>query len=543
MTNDFDLLTQPWIPAEGAPEPESVLGVLERAHELDGISDPSPLVTFGIYRLLIAVVHSCQELPDADAWAEAWRGARFDPTFLTRVREECGGRLRLFHRERPFYQTNQIPPTGKPGEPLKSVGYLAPEASTGTNIIHFEHAGEADHAFCPACCAKGLLVLPVFAMAGGAGIKPGINGVPPFYVLPRGDNLYQTLLLNYLPAEYWRQPYPQPDPGPLWKNADGDVARREKGETGFIESLTWPPRRVRLFPGPGGPCSRCGKAAEVLVRRMVFSQGWSRPKEQALWIDAWAAYAVKKAAGADQAEPVPLRPTEDRDVWRDFPGLFLELHQEEGKIENQQRRPKILDFLRDLQRRKRLNRGRLRHEVFGLRTDMKAKVFEWRHDTFTFPPALLAAPRAGQALNAALEYARKADEALRAGLKLLFVAEGPLRELAAAARGTDRERGRLKVPSGAVNPRDPLIYSTRRDYWTALEPRFRERLLDERLLGEEADREAWLADWRKDANAAAREVLRRAVHSYDGSPEMEFRQECAWSVFWMVLRSRKGGES
>src|SRR5205085_2128529 len=148
---------------------------------------------------------------------------------------------------------------------------------------HFEHAGEPRHAFCPACCARGLVALPCFAVAGGAGIKPGINGVPPMYLLPQGQSLFETLLLNYLIPTCRPEALQGPDPGPLWEGSGVVELRGEKATAGFVESLTWPPRRVRLYPGEGGPCSRCGEPSPVLVRKMVFAQGRSRPRGAPLW--------------------------------------------------------------------------------------------------------------------------------------------------------------------------------------------------------------------------------------------------------------------
>lgn len=532
-SEEFDLLTDRWIPVrcrDGKLKPLSLLEALHQAPDVEAIADASPLATFGIYRLLAAVLHQYLKLSGEAEWQEIWRAERLPDEFFTRLQAGCSGRLRLFDPERPFYQSGDVRLEGKPSEPLKSVGYLAPEAATGTNISHFSHAGEAEHAFCPACCALGLVQLPVFATAGGAGIKPGLNGVPPLYVLPRGATLFHTLLLNYLPAERYPALADPADPGPLWETGGVVAARREKDRTGFVESLTWPPRRVRLFPGPGGPCSRCGEPAPTLVRRMVFAQGWSRRKELPLWQDPWAAYAPRK--GGDQAELLPVRPTEQRDVWRDFPSLFLTQSGEAA------RRPVVLEQIATLELHQVLpRRYPLQYEVFGLRTDMKAKIFEWRQETFQFPAALLASRSAAAAIRRALEYAAHADSALLGGLKLLFAEAGALREMAARSRAGER----LKPPSVEVNRQDPVVYGARRSFWLQLECEFRQALLDERLTaGEEAQLE-WERGWQTGAARAAEHELSLALQGYDGDPEAVLKQVCARSVFRMVLRSWKGG--
>lgn len=533
-TDHFDLLRESWIPVvshQGGTLNVGILPLLREAQAFSHVADWSPVVTFGIYRVLAAVVQTYLPLEDRDAWGRAWNHGAFDEAFLTRVEAGCSGKMRLFDAERPFYQTADIRLDGKPAEPLKSIGYLAPEVPTGTNVAHFDHGGEATHAFCPTCCAKGLVHLPVFALAGGAGIKPGINGVPPLYVLPRGENLFLTLLLNFVQR---RPAVARPDdPGPLWETVGKIEARKEKTTTGFVESLTWPARRVRLFPGPGGECSRCGADASVLVRKMVFAQGWSRVREVAPWKDPWAPYVARKAPGAGQAELLPLRPNEHRDLWRDFPSLFLK--EEVG----QSSRPSLLDEIEDREADGTLpTRTSISHEVFGLRTDMKAKIFEWKQDTFQFPPRLLRSRPAARAIREALEYAAHADNAIRSSLKLLFTSTPDLRAFAARTRAGEK----LVIPKAEVSAMDPVVYRARRSFWSSLEPRFRAIISDSRLEGNDQTGFAkWGEEWRQVTRTAARGALNDVLLTYDGDAESALRQVSARTVFGIVIATQKGG--
>ena len=57
MLTNFNVLTEPWIPIEdfhGHIKEYGILEALEKAHELQGISDSSPLFHYSMYRLLIA---------------------------------------------------------------------------------------------------------------------------------------------------------------------------------------------------------------------------------------------------------------------------------------------------------------------------------------------------------------------------------------------------------------------------------------------------------------------------------------------------------
>ena len=239
-----------------------VAGLLEHSHELTEIIDPSPLVVVSVLRLLEAVLLFSLEIADEDHWLDLWEARRFQSEVMARIAQRCADRMDLFDDRRPFYQSSDLPASGE-SERSKSVGYLFAEAATGTGVVHYAHAADATHAFCPACCAKGLVVLPAFATSGGQGIKPSINGVPPTYVLALGENLFETLLLNFILPPYRPPMAAIPDPGPFWTTDGVTPHKEERASAGFIESLTWQPRRVRLLtPLTEGICTWCGRKTE-----------------------------------------------------------------------------------------------------------------------------------------------------------------------------------------------------------------------------------------------------------------------------------------
>lgn len=523
---DFDLLTEEWIPVvdlDGRRRELSLLSCLECAHELREIVDPSPLVVFGLHRFLGAVLHSYLPIADEDEWAEHWDRGRFDPDFIATVRARCVGRLRLFDPERPFYQSGDIPLDGRPQEPLKTVGYLYPEESTGTNVVHFSHPGNDKHAYCPACCARGLLLVPPFSMSVGKGIKPSIAGVPPVYVLPGADSLYRTLLLNYLLPGFRPNSPCYTDPGPLWEGSGSVVAKEERSDAGFIESLTWPARRIRLYPSAGGVCSRCGRPAAFLTRRMVYVQGRSRRKDLPLWIDGWAAYALVGGKSEGQTERQPLRPAEDRDIWRDFPTLFLSRRSSAGATARAAtwERPGVLEQLDMLLREKCLPSDLpLRYETFALRTDMKAKVFEWRQDLFDFPAALLPDGQATAVIERAIDLANAVDRCLGLGI----------RRLHPTARRDNPDRQAVRAAMRG------LIGQASRNYWQNLELPFRTMIADPRLRGGAEDRRAWLLDWWLPVQYHVTRAFEDVVEAFDGDADGLRDQVAARRVFYGALK-------
>lgn len=520
-TAAFDLLDDPWIPAVslvGKPCQLGLLDCLAEAHALREIDDASPLGTYGIHRFLAAVFQRYLPVADLDEWEEHWNRGHFPADLIDRVREGCQGRLDLFHPTRPFYQTGDIPLAGKPSDPLKTVGYLFPELSTGTNVTLFAHPGDSDHAVCPVCCARALLTLPAFAMSGGAGLKPGINGVPPIYLLPRGTTLFQTLLLNHLTPQFW----PSQSDGsgtPLWEEATGVIAAKdERATVGFVESLTFPPRRIRLIPSDGGVCSYCGASSAVLVRRMVFGPGRARPKDLPVWDDPWAAYEERETAS--QSKRLPIRPREDRDVWRDFTSLFVARGEENrGKTRIRPLRPLVLRQVDQLIADGTLPATeRVSFTIFGLRTDMKAKVFEWRQDGFDFPPAILLGEAAAE-IETALARAERVGELLGHALERLHPAAGR----------QSPDWGRIREAS-----RD-LVTLWRRAYWQRLEPRFRALLVDPRLIDSQLSRSLWGAEWGQEVRSSGREALESAIDATETDGPGLGRNEHARSYFYSEL--------
>lgn len=545
VSTDFDLLAESWIPVldrAGAPQEVGLIECLSRAHELREVADASPLVTYGVYRFLAAVLQTYLRLPDEDAWVDVWEHDRFDAGFLDKVLSECTGRLRLFDPDHPFYQSGDVPlpapgarrPSGDP----KTVGYLFPEASTGTNIVHFSHPGDGDHALCPACCARGLVALSPFATSGGAGIKPSLNGVPPIYVLPGSRSLFEALLLNYVLPRFQPSLAAPDDPGPRWAR-DGIVATRsEQSQVGFVESLTWAPRRVRLFPSAGGRCSRCRHTVPVLVRQMLFAQGVSRPKSLPAWYDPWVAYRRKRDTGAGgQAERVAIRPQAGKDVWRDFSALFLA---EEGRQTGGQTptatRPAILQQIDTLLGRYTGLFGGvdvpLRFEVFALRTDGKMKFFEWRQECFDFPPAVLQ----GTADAPVEEAIRRADGAA-------WCLARALRRLHPVAQRPSADQKAVKAALAGT------IARVLRAYWQDLELRFRQLIGDPRLTAGMTEQARWDEDWRRIVWQAAAGIFEATIDGggFEADAAALRRQEGARGAFYRslsrALRSGLGADA
>lgn len=126
------------------------------------------------------------------------------------------------------------------------------------------------------------------------------NGSPPWYVLIHGKSLFETLVLNLLviPTRY------QLDMGvPAWRR-DTPVQNKEYNVTGYLEAMTWQPRRVQLIPQEqAGVCSMDSSETPITINQMYFTAGAT---SRVSWTDPNVPYRITDKG------IFPYRPQEDR---------------------------------------------------------------------------------------------------------------------------------------------------------------------------------------------------------------------------------------
>ena len=398
----------------------SLAETLQQAHQIHTLYEPSPLIVTAVHRLLVAIlqdIYQPQETPDLVA---IWRTGHFEPARITAFGEAYEDRFDLFSEEAPFLQTADLNRQPAKGDKAKPVGYLLQEQTVGTAVTHYNHAYDDSQIFCSHCAAKGLLVIPPFASSGGAGIKPSINGVPPIYVLPGGDTLFQSLVASLTTSQSNFQPGSHKD-DLVWWQRPLPVVITEKEEVrrvGYLHSLTFPARRVRLHPTPmSTACTRCGQQTTWGVQTMVYAMGQSRPKKAPFWRDPFAAYRIPKKA--DDA-PLPVRPVEGRSLWREFATLFLPDKANESGLKALQ--PAILEQFNEVwqQDRNVLPYTGIPLRTIGLRTDMKMKIFEWEEAGFAIPPRLLTDTDAAYYIRQGIDFAQRAGSTLTSTFSQYF---------------------------------------------------------------------------------------------------------------------------
>jgi len=277
----FNLLEESWIPVlyhDGGYHRVGIRKILEDASGIRQVAASNPMDRVAVLRFLLALLYWCKGNPPRDL--EAGSGAPFPADWFSKL-DQNRACFNLLGDGKRFYQCRES------GDCSLTANYLVQEVPTGKNMWHFRHATEGRDGLCRACCAMGLLRLPLFATSGGRGKPPGVNGKPPIYVIPVADSLAGTLRLSWQRAS---------DIGtPAWEKPD--LKLPDAGDVPLLTGLTWLPRRVWLSdPQPqGANCISCGRRESVIDSSVYAPIGSTRTDSDGpgrVWADPHVLYAA-----------------------------------------------------------------------------------------------------------------------------------------------------------------------------------------------------------------------------------------------------------
>ncbi len=310
----YNLLEEKWLPVLWKDGKTSRVGVIEALSQAGGIRQiaaSNPMDRMAILRFLLALLYWCKGNPP-----DKHPDNSFPPDCFKKLHDnkDC---FNLLGEGKRFYQC-------RPDTDNKlSANYLIQEIPTGQNFWHFKHATTGKDGICPACCAMGLLRLPLFATSGGRGKPPGINSKPPIYVIPLGSSLAETLLVSWRIVSNLGEP--------VWEKPDLQLPK--KGEVPLLTGLTWLPRRVWLDnpEETEASCISCGRK-EPLIRHCVFAGIGSTKTDGTgvgrLWIDPH----VVRNSGNDVVKPDnALCPSAAANQWAKIMDGILHEQKADGK--------------------------------------------------------------------------------------------------------------------------------------------------------------------------------------------------------------------
>jgi hypothetical protein len=261
-----------------------------------------------ILRFLLALLYWCQGNPPDDTGSIS--SLRSDWFKKLDDHKDC---FNLLGDGKRFYQD-------RTAKRVRPITVLSQEVPAGNNFWHLRHSTDNETGLCPACCAAGLTRLPMFSVSGLSGpgepnLMAGINGVPPVYVVPWGQSLFETLLANWASAANLGEP--------SW--VDNATCQNPNADVAFVTGLTLVPRRVFLHDPVDlrHACMGCGASGSPLILTCDFQTAGKQENEK--WSDPHAVYLGGEARKAVRAADLTAsgRFRMDR-PWTDLVARLLE---------------------------------------------------------------------------------------------------------------------------------------------------------------------------------------------------------------------------
>ena len=426
----YSLLDQPWLTAvtlTGEPAACGIRQVLQQAHTLRALTDASPMVEYGLHRLLIVLLMDALRPQDQFDLEDLLAAGRFDAAQLEDYYAQCGQEgcsFDLFDSERPFLQAPYRPAWDKTPKPVCVLDFTIP---SGNNHTHFDHRKYADFAFSYAQAARLLPAVQLFCTAAAQGYPSGPNGAPPYFALIQGENLFETLVLSMIGLEDIRGSFDQP-PAP-WRSTIEIEPKRAVAQTSWLYGMLFPARRVLLLP----------RAETQTVQQVYFSQGMNY-LAPANWTDPHVTYRI-----TDKGR-FAWRPKQERPVWCNLDALLQQ---------KQKCRPQILEQFTALKPQAPYASVLL----YGVQTEQASYIDIMRHD-LQIPSGALQHPNAAELVKRCIDLAEDFAYALRQSLTHQDI-PAVVKEAAEQAYHHDCERQMWQlcscIPKDADKILDPLM--------------------------------------------------------------------------------------
>jgi len=271
------------------------------------------------------------------------------------------------------------------------------------------------------------VAIPAFASSGGPGIRPSINGVPPIYILPVGETFFESMALSLMKQDALpKAAAPERTTTAAWNSSNIITRGAQVNAVGYIESLVFPARRLRLFPEMGTvQCTQCGRQVSCYVKAVLYEMGhWLDTKASGPWDDPFVAFQPSSKSEGSQRS---IQPRAGKALWREFNGLFLATREKKGE------RPKVISQVDSLLGRNAAQDSQTIHtRCIWLRTDGKAKIFEWGDESLEAPATLLNIDKSLDDVSNALEHSEAVKQCL-------------MRRFSAATRKASGSKDSLKV--------------------------------------------------------------------------------------------------
>jgi CRISPR system Cascade subunit CasA len=384
----FNLVDECWIPVIKNDWQQAEISLVELFQTWETVREiqaDNPPTTLAIHRFLLAILHRAYQGPkNVDHWEEIQldngKGAI---AYLEQWRD----RFELLHPEHPFMQDAGI----------------TKEYAGDVYLAHVLHGNNTSTVFChdhqwsnsslsiPEA-ARLVLRLHNFDTGGrktgateSASVLPMMDAAN---VLVRGENLFETLLLNLIEYDPEREK-PSVVVGkdiPSWERSREKP--KERIPAGYIDYLTYQWRRVKLF------------VQDNQVLRVALHPGDRLPRDisTSQWECGIAYVKTKKGL-------MTVRLNLSRSLWRDS-AVFLQSADETSNC------PRILEWVATLKAEEDLLGSNIYLQILGLNVD-NAKPLDWTGQLFAAPLIYLKNKNLWQTLSRAITIAEEHQQIFR----------------------------------------------------------------------------------------------------------------------------------
>ncbi len=537
MTTDtFNLVDKRWMPVILAKDRKfeqlNLMDFFICAPEIAELAGDTPLVDAALIRFALAVLYAAYRGPRTkEEWKAMWERRSFDREPLAEYLEKWHDRFDLFDETHPFYQVPRkwfLERSGKKKSKPKSLNKLFFHFAAGNNPLHFSHHREGIVAS-PSSVACQLIAMMTFASGGGrSGYKqPNFKDAPwggGIAFLARGDNLFETLMLNLIPLEegMFKWFYPNPEDierdSPWWEREQG--YERSETERGYMSYLTWPARYVHLYPDEEGE--------EMVVRGMDFTQGVVPP---VMTWDPMRFYRRSSDGGWTRTAF-----SQEKMLWRESATLLTIPMQQEGEESDPDKRFGLIAWLSELagdEDENTLDVAKTYNLMaVGVKKSSFSRVDFMRMEYLPLPPLLLSRDKEEylNILSRAIEYAEEVGQILK----------GAIDEMAKTLR-PPRGGGQKTKEQAWQKLRDH--WAARRLYWSYLTPRFYV-LMEALMRGDDDVALQAEDDWVGDVGVQAERVLESIAQELGTMPramEAYGRGRASFERLMRALLKKRGG--
>ena len=300
---------------DGKRETVSLTDLFKSAHLVSGFDEVNVMEEYALYRF-ITLYATGMYLPTKSRDIKVILSEKsMDMDKFNSYVEYCkeqGASFDLFDERRPFLQAEPNPKYDT-DKNIKSVAVLDKRIATGNNPIHFGNKFENEYVFSYGKALLSLLATYLFSTMGGQGYRFGLHKGSPLYFMPKGQNLFETIILSMpiLRKDEDGTIEELKEGREFWLNFAPIVPDGKIGNISKLQGMIFPLRRVRLIPEEDG------------VRSVYFQGGFNVTDNYESYHkgnEYYFTYVVPKKG--NNTEKKYIRADSSKQLWRYLENLY-----------------------------------------------------------------------------------------------------------------------------------------------------------------------------------------------------------------------------